>query len=135
MTSMQPIRQSSGFTLIELMVVVAIVAILAAIAIPSYSSQMTKSRRADGKALLMEVMQAQHRYFSENLTYVTTLTDLSYGADSNIESEEGYYRVSASTCAAPDDDLTRCVMLTAAPQGTQADDGDLTMDSFGTKSW
>lgn len=130
-----PISKANGFTLIELMVVVAIVAIIAAIAIPSYNNQVTKSRRADGQALLQEVMQAQHRHFSENLTYVTTLTTLAYGSNANIESQEGYYQVSAGNCADPDDDLTQCVLLTAVPQGPQASDGNLTLDSYGTKSW
>ena len=58
-----------GFTLIELMVVVAIVAILAAIAYPSYRSQIEKTRRADAKAVLMQAAQYMERLYTENGCY------------------------------------------------------------------
>ena len=59
-----------GFTLIELMVVVAVVAILASIALPSYQEQMRKSRRAQAKADLVEYAQMAERHFTVNNTYV-----------------------------------------------------------------
>ncbi|TVR66963.1 MAG: prepilin-type N-terminal cleavage/methylation domain-containing protein [Candidatus Competibacteraceae bacterium] len=59
--------KSRGFTLIELMIVVAIVAILAAIAYPSYQEQVRKSRRADAQAVLLEAAQWMERRFTENL--------------------------------------------------------------------
>jgi len=61
----------SGFTLIELMVVVAIVAILAAVAIPSYVEHVKKTKRAEAKAVLLEGAQALERYYSANGKYVT----------------------------------------------------------------
>lgn len=59
-----------GFTLIELMIVVAVVAILAAIAYPSYEQHVRKTYRADAKADLMELASFMERYYTENSTYV-----------------------------------------------------------------
>lgn len=63
-------KQQSGFTLIELMVVVAIVAILATIGYPSYQEQVAKSRRADAQRALGEAEQYMRRYFSTRDTFV-----------------------------------------------------------------
>lgn len=65
-------RQQSahGFTLIEMMITVAIIGILAAIAYPAYQEQVRKSRRADCSGALLGLAQAMERYFSANTTYV-----------------------------------------------------------------
>ncbi|MCI1049829.1 type IV pilin protein [Stenotrophomonas maltophilia] len=63
-------RLARGFTLIELMIVVAVVAILAAIAYPSYSEHVRKSRRAQAKADLVEYAQLAERFHTVNNTYV-----------------------------------------------------------------
>lgn len=59
----------SGFSLMELMIVVAIVGILAAVALPSYSEYISKSRRAEARAVLMEAAQYMERHYSENFRY------------------------------------------------------------------
>jgi type IV pilus assembly protein PilE len=59
-----------GFTLIELLVAVAIVGILAAIAYPSYTAQVTKTRRATAKACVQELAQFMERYYTTGMTYV-----------------------------------------------------------------
>lgn len=61
---------AAGFTLIELMIVVAVVAILASIAVPSYQEQIRKSRRAQAKSDMVEYAQMAERYFTVNNTYV-----------------------------------------------------------------
>lgn len=62
-------RGLRGFTLIELMIAVAIVAILAAVALPSYQSSVRKSRRADAIATMQQLQQAQERFRANNATY------------------------------------------------------------------
>ncbi|MQM39528.1 hypothetical protein KBTX_03557 [wastewater metagenome] len=132
-------RQGAGFTLIELMVVVAIVAIIAAIAYPSYQSQVQASRRADGKSMLMQVMQAEERYYTENYKYTTDLVgdlglDGKGASGNNVLSDDEHYEISAAACGGGG--IDECVVLTATAQGPQAGDvcGNLTLDSRGNKT-
>lgn len=67
-------RGLSGFTLIELMIVVAIVAILAAIAWPNYSEYVKRTKRADVQRVMMEHAQAMERYYTANSSYVSSGT-------------------------------------------------------------
>jgi type IV pilus assembly protein PilE len=73
----QSITASRGFTLIELMIVVAVIGILAAIAFPSYQSQIRKSNRAAAQAVLMDVANKQQFYLSSQREYADTLAKLS----------------------------------------------------------
>lgn len=63
-------RQMRGFTLLELMIVVAVIAILAAIAYPSYTDYVTKTRRAAAAACAMEAAHYMERYYTTKMTYV-----------------------------------------------------------------
>lgn len=120
------VRKHSGFTLIELMITLAIVSILAMIAVPAYNSSVTKARRADGQTALMDVMAKQERFFTENNTYTTNLAAL----PADASSQEGFYTVSAAACGTG---IDSCVILTATPAAAQASDGNLTYDSRGQK--
>lgn len=92
---------SKGFTLIEMMITVAIVGILAAIAYPSYTAQVQKSRRADAQVTLMEITQRQESYFLRNRSYTSDLTDLGYTVDGDgkATSNDGHYLLSATATA------------------------------------
>lgn len=69
-----------GVTLVELMVVVAVVAILAALGYPAYLEQQLKGRRADGKAMLNHVIQQSERFYTENNTFTDDLDELGFGS-------------------------------------------------------
>ncbi len=114
-----------GFTLIEMMIVVAIIAIIAAVAYPSYTNHVMRSRRADGKELLMRMAAAQERHYT-NLNRYGSVADLGLGNTS----DNRYYEVEVEL---GDGDQT--YTLTAAPQGPQTTDkcGDLTLTNTGFK--
>lgn len=126
------INYQRGFTLVELMVVVVIIGILAMVAYPSYQESITKTRRADGQGLALEILNSEERYYTENNTYTADLTDLGYGAANNIDSDKGFYKATAAACGGTTIDV--CVIVTAAAQGAQATDGDLTINSRNVKT-
>ncbi|MGI9301585.1 MAG: type IV pilin protein, partial [Gammaproteobacteria bacterium] len=83
-------RSAQGFTLLEMLIVLVIVAITAAFAYPSYQQQVMESRRADAHRLLTDLANRQERYFTTRLSYAATLGQLgpvNAGTD-------GYYTVS-----------------------------------------
>lgn len=123
-------RSIIGFTLIELLIVVAIVGILSAIAYPSYSNYLVTAGRAEGIAMLFQVMERQENHYRNNLTYATDLTQLGFSA--SVESETGKYSIGAQTCASGT--IRRCVLLTATAQGRQVGDGNFTLNSRGERS-
>lgn len=108
-----------GFTLIELMVAVAIVGILAAVAYPSYTSFIQRSRRADAAALLTVVVQAQERYRSNRSTYASDLSDLGL-EPSKLAPLEKYYTLDVSGAGASGYQVTATVKDT----GAQANDAE-----------
>ena len=109
---------------------------MATIAYPAYQDSVRKARRSDGHAFLLDVMARQERFYTENNTYTSQLTQLGFDADTDVASPEGWYTVAATQCPAPNAGLTNCVLLTATPQGAQNDDticGALTYNSLGVK--
>ncbi len=120
----------SGMTLIEILIVVAIIGIISAIAYPSYTSHLLRAGRSEGVAILLEVMERQENFYRNNLTYSVALSaDLSFA--NPLESESGRYLITAAPC---DTGIRRCVALTATAQNKQAGDMNLTLDSRGNKS-
>ncbi|MCW8195246.1 prepilin-type N-terminal cleavage/methylation domain-containing protein [Proteobacteria bacterium 005FR1] len=115
-----------GFTLIEVMIVVAVIAIIAAIALPSYNSSVIKSKRAMGKAELLEVLARQEQHFINNKAYATNLTSLGYGANPYLIDDQGnetaanaIYQIALAAGAS-----TTAFTLQAIPQNAQADDAE-----------
>lgn len=128
-------HKEKGMSLIELIIVVAIIAILGVVAYPSYMDSVRETRKTDGISMINKVMQAQERFFVNNLTYTDDLTDLGFASADNVSSEEGHYLVSAEDC---DAGINVCVNITTDAQGSQdtgtpAED-DLELNSQGTKA-
>jgi type IV pilus assembly protein PilE len=104
-----------GFTLIELMIVIVIVAILAAIALPGYQSQIRKSRRSDAIALMSQVQQAQERWRSNNAQYAASMAALSIGTSTS----GGYYTLATAPVGGSE---AVSFTITATGQGSQTSD-------------
>jgi type IV pilus assembly protein PilE len=125
-------RPSRGVTLLELVVVIAVLGLLAALAIPSYLDQVRKGRRADGKALLLETAARMEQFFTENNRYTISFAELNLPAGAT--SQEGHYllAVTAPDAACP---IAGCFSLEAQPLGGQTADscGTLTLTSSGTR--
>ena len=125
-------RKAAGFTLIELMVVVAVVAILAAIAYPSYQDSVRKSRRAQAKADMVEYAALAERFRTVNNTYLTagaTTFTLPSAQSPREAGSPAHYALALTTQT--DNTFT----ITATAQGGQARDrcGNLTLTNAGVK--
>lgn len=103
-----------GMTLIELLIVVAIVGILAAIAGPAWNDQVIKSRRADARNTLLAAQIEQEQYRANNLTYATSMSAMGMGSFDSTSRD--YYRVEVVSADATS------FLITATPNGNQAND-------------
>lgn len=123
-----------GFTLIEILIAVAIVGILMAIALPSYRDSQLRSARAEAKTALLEVASMQERFYSLNNSYSTNANPLVSPAEATYTSTNGEYVVTVAACGGGS--ITNCFIATATPQGGQADDscGNLTLTSTGVRA-
>jgi type IV pilus assembly protein PilE len=123
--------RTSGFTLVELLVVMVIASILMMVAIPSYRQSVIKSRRADGKIALNDVAQRLERCYTQFGAYDAAGCGIADGDE--IPSQEGFYLVTATVAEV---DGVMSYNLSAAPQGAQADDsdcGDLSVNAVGVR--
>lgn len=93
------ISPSAGFTLVELMIALAIVAILAAIAVPMYSKQVQKSRRVDARTAVLDLAGREERYLSTAGSYTNVPANLGYSAAFPLPIGSGYYQINVTTTA------------------------------------
>jgi type IV pilus assembly protein PilE len=132
-------HRNQGFTLIELMITVAILGILAAIAYPSYTVHVQKSRRADAQVALMEIAQRQESYFLRNYSYANSVAQLGYASSS----PDGQYTMAitppsntctgtagANACASY---VASAVPVSGKPQAHDAPCQSMTLDNRGVK--
>ena|SRR5690554_5336444 len=106
-------RKHGGFTLIELMITVVILAVLAAIALPSYQEQVRKTRRTNAQSDLLELAAYMERYYGENFTYAGAALPFS---ESPKEGGRKFYNLAITASSA------NSFTLTASPKNSQSGD-------------
>lgn len=127
-----PRRRFRGFTLIEVLVVVIIVGILAAIAYPSYQNQLKKGRRAAAQSYLMDLAQREKQYLLDARTYAGTEASLSAVTPGDVTP---FYTITIDNTQALDPTAPQpAFTITATAIGAQSSDGDLQIDNQGTKT-
>ena len=133
----QTLRRMKGFTLLELMIVIAIISLLAGVAYPSYQNSVRKANRAVGKAALLELAGRQEQYFVNNKSYASDITDLQV-AGAGLDNQGTFsatgtiYTVSIAT-----NNTGTTYTLTLTPEGDQVNDSNcliLTLSNTGTKT-
>ncbi|MDH5765169.1 MAG: type IV pilin protein [Gammaproteobacteria bacterium] len=121
-------KNNNGFTLIELMIVVAIMAILATIAIPNYSQYVTETQRADAHTALLRMADLQERYYSNNNTYAANADIAQVGGTAT---ENNHYTIAITSAN------VNAYTLVATATGSQANDTpcvSITLTSAGAKT-
>lgn len=128
-------KKQAGLTLVELMVVVAVMAVIASIAYPLYTNQVQKTRRADAKIALQNVALAQERYYTINGEYVGTLSSLQVSADiQSGVSDEGYYAISLAVSGSDNEQFTATADASSSgAQGSDANCAQFTINEQGAK--
>jgi type IV pilus assembly protein PilE len=123
------LSQHRGFTLIEVMITVVIVAILAAVALPSYTRYVMRAKRSAAQAEMMDIANRQQQFLMANRNYADkdTLAASGYNLPPEVAAHYGY------TITLPGG-LVPGYVLTFTPTGTQEPDGDLTLDNQGVKT-
>ena len=124
-------KKNRGFTLIEILIVMVVIGILAAIAIPSYNNQLIRGTRSSAQALMMDIANKELFYLQSQRVYTTDyVNDLKVVLPSEVSN---FYTVTITTDPAA---TPPTFLITASPiSGTrQAPDGDITLDSAMTKA-
>ena len=96
------IKQQLGITLLELLIVMVIIGIMAAIAYPNYRNYSDRAKRNEAKAALLLVAQNQERFYLQNNTYTTDMTQLGFAAAANNITNSGAYMVNVTAADAND---------------------------------
>jgi type IV pilus assembly protein PilE len=120
--------RASGFTLIEVMIVVAIIGILSAVAYPAYGRYLVKNTRVAAQVHLMDLAQAEAQYLADSRSYAASVGDLNMSTPAAVSAK---YTIAIAVADGPPSSFT----ITATPiaGGTQANDETLSINSAGTR--
>ncbi len=123
-------NHSKAFSLIELIITVAIVSIIAAIAIPSYQEYITRTKRADAMGQMLNAISAMEKFRAANMTYEGAAAGTTFAAQVPPGDGNPYYNLTLSN-------LSRTTYtITATPVNSMAgEDGPLTVDQAGRRTW
>ena len=129
-------HSNTGFTLIELIIVMAIVGVILSLALPSYNQSLHKARRAEAKTLLLDLANRQEQLMLDSSTYTTDLAQLGYSEDKD-EVDDRVYSPILNSCVAGS--IETCYLLTAVPVKNSHQEKDknctsFSLDSFGKKT-
>jgi type IV pilus assembly protein PilE len=133
------VKRSDGFSLIELMTVLVVIAVLAVIVFPSYQAYILKSHRPTAINAILDAASREARYYTTNNSYTTSMTALGYPADPNPVSDSTsshYYDISVASVTAGTSTTPAAFTIQAVPQGNQATDtcGNFTYTDLGVKA-
>jgi len=120
-------RQQQGFTLIEMMIVVVIIAILLTIALPSFRDQIIRGHRSAAQSEMLEIANREQQYLLANRAYADQGT-LGYTPPTDV-SDQYTYTIAVGISTLPTFNIT----FTPTATGTQVNDGTLTLDHTGLK--
>lgn len=124
-------RFSRGFTLIEILIVVAIIAVLSAIAYPSYQKYIIRSKRLDAQSEMLQIAQTMASYKLRNGTFAGATVNDIYGATLTPKQGTALYDLAFS----PSPTTANSWNLVATPKNTQTNDGAITLTDTGVQCW
>lgn len=126
-----PLKRFTGFTLVEIMIVVALMSVITVVAVANYSQYVQTARRADGVAVMQEVRHAMERHYAKTFSYAGAVSGADYPSKSPKDGDDVYYTLAVSIT-----DEGRAYLITATGVGAQASDKckNLTMTNTGILS-